>query len=172
MDHQDNFEDLLKNLKTAAAADSDTNDGGGVAEEAAVLNLEEAKAKTSHLRHPKLIKAKNLSKATNNDLDCILGTKKRKAKKQAEAEEAPVASLVKMDDGSESESERRVCFKQNDQLDTTADKPLVESMSSIFTTNSQSIGDYFKNKMAAKLTPQPPTQAEEEEEPVERKKSK
>ena len=181
MDHQDDFENLLKNLK--GATDSDNNSSNTEEPTKSILNLEQAKTKTSQLRHPKLIKAKNLSKATNNDLDCILGTKKRKMKKLAEEDESSVpAASSKMDDESESECERRVSFKQNNDVSST-NKPLADSMSSIFTTNSQSIGDYFKNKMKARLNPtnaQPPVEEpavvqeemEEEEEVEKKKKSK
>lgn len=156
LEHQDDFEQLLNNLKETSKTTVDTANEQVKQENQtnqAVQSLE-AKSKESRARlhYKKFTKSKDLSTASANDLKCILGTEKRQKSKNPSNEQS--SKHGKSGSNGETETEDDVDqFRVSFQMSTaetnangTMEKKLSEN--SAFQTNKKSISEYFASKMA------------------------
>jgi sulfur carrier protein ThiS len=139
LDHQNDFEDLLNNLKqnqseTAVKVEDNVN-----LNETKISSLEQkSKGSKSRVHYSKFTRSKDLSNRTENDFDCILGTKKR-SKNSLKNEQMP--------NGTENEETlvqtKKVKITTNgDEMDTETTEFKMK-----LKTNSTSINDYFATKM-------------------------
>lgn len=124
LDHQDDYEKLLKDL-------GNSNDhqavGNNTSEQVQTLELN-SKSSKARLHYKKFTKSKDLSNASLTDLNCILGKEKRK---QIAAIQISMEAVVEKFD------EKK--------------KDVDETNGGLFSTNKLSVSDYFASKMAAKL---------------------
>lgn len=133
--HKDNFDDVLAALNSEhnSCANSDAEDGGKKEKQSLVSTSKKAKKR---VHYEKFTKGKDLSRYSDKDLSCILGTEKRKKRKiddeeykRKEAEEKEAAKKA------EEES------KSSDSKEPTKDS------SGLMVIQGGSINDYFKMKM-------------------------
>lgn len=122
LEHQSDFDSILSNLKQATAK-TDT--------QVQLKPLEESsKASRARVHYRKFTRSKDLTNASEKDLDCILGFSKRSQQQHQQSYQ------------SESQDEETKQIKEEKILDAE------EPQSSLITvTNELSINDYFKNKM-------------------------
>ena len=124
LDHQDDYEKLLKDL-------GNSNDhqavGNNTSEQVQTLELN-SKSSKARLHYKKFTKSKDLSNASLTDLNCILGKEKRK---QIAAIQISMEAVVEKFDEEK--------------------KDVDETNGGLFSTNKLSVSDYFASKMAAKL---------------------
>jgi Pin2-interacting protein X1 len=122
--HQDNFDDLLSQLKQTS------DETAKPVQEESLKSLEEhSKNSRARVHYRKFTKSKDLTNATQNDLDCILGRHKRPSKNEKQP--------IQEEDNESSESSGK-------EVENVA-----EDKSSFKTiTNKLSINDYFASKMA------------------------
>lgn len=151
LDHQDSFDLLLSNLKSTnndeEVTNVENNDNQIIAkvdsvDETQLKSLEE-KSKTSRARvhYRKFTKSKDLTNATKHDLDCILGRHKRVNKLKCEINEQNSATNSGNNSNNEDENSNSGGSNNNSSKE--------EVKSSFLTiTNTQSINDYFAQKMA------------------------
>lgn len=156
LDHQDDFEKLLSNLSQNNSKEKETIEAKNGAEESAedfgVKSLVEKSKQSRRLHYKKFAKSKDLSSVTANDLNCILGSKKRSEIAQREAEDTK--ANLSQDSQEEDVDSFRATFSLNKtelKQENGQDKKEEEFFGLKFSTNKLSVSDYFANKMASKL---------------------
>lgn len=140
LDHQDEFENLLSNLSQNSANSSNRNDK---VEE--VKSLEERSKETKRLHYKKFAKSKDLSSVSANDLNCILGTQKRKLKASEESSKNSNSDTEDLDSFRPSFSQVKT-----EKIENDSEKKIEDNIGVKFNTNKLSVQDYFANKMASK----------------------
>jgi len=134
LDHQDDYEKLLKDLGTSndhQAVSSKTT------EQVQTLELN-SKSSKARLHYKKFTKSKDLSNASLNDLNCILGKEKRQKIAAIQSSMEPIVEKT--------EQEK---------------KEVDETNGGLFSTNKLSVSDYFASKMAARLNKKEETKPED-----------
>ncbi|RNA43461.1 PIN2 TERF1-interacting telomerase inhibitor 1, partial [Brachionus plicatilis] len=141
LDHQDEFENLLSNLSQNSANGNDKTE-----KTEQVKSLEERSRQSRKLHYQKFAKSKDLSSVTANDLNCILGTQKRKLKSSKESNKIPSSETEDAD-------VFRPSFSQviSDKVKNESENKVEDDFGLKFSTNKLSVSDYFANKMASKL---------------------
>ncbi len=147
LDHQDDFESLLSSLnKTNEKSTSNpsiTNKTTKASEQ--VQSLEErSKQSRARLHYKKFTRSKDLSNASFQDLNCILGKEKRKQLSTAKKNNDINSSKT---DTESSDVEARVCFKLNESNSEVKNETKIVD-NPLFSTNKTSLNDYFASKMA------------------------
>jgi Pin2-interacting protein X1 len=172
LDHQDDYEQLLGSLSQSNKTSSAKAKAGKTVEtaEAAASQIEEEKCNLKSLEqrsmqskarvhYTKFTRSKDLSNATSNDLNCILGHKKRIQLQEEENGADSIAAPVNENESEEDDEDGasfRPSFKINEEPKSVASngsKPAETHLSGMFNTNKMSIGDYFKQKMMDKNNP-------------------
>jgi len=143
LDHQDNFEDLLSQLKKengiGEACEGEKTTGDEIVSPAVIKSLEEkSKMSRARVHYRKFTRSKDLTNASENDLDCILGRQKRIQLKQSVADEVPEEN---------SQEAKKNGAAEDEIKSSTSDAALPESTFRTINTG-MSIGDYFASKMA------------------------
>jgi Pin2-interacting protein X1 len=158
LDHQDDYEQLLGSLNKSngGAKKSSESTAEKLEDEKSSLQSLEQRSMQSKARvhYKKFTRSKDLTNATTNDLNCILGHKKRK-QLQEEENGVDANGTLPNDEDNFDDGLGRVSFKLNEETTTTSksnDKhdDNESSISKMFNTNKMSIGDYFKLKMEQK----------------------
>lgn len=111
-------------------------------EETVVHSLVERSKQSKRLQYKKFARSKDLSTVTSDDLNCILGSKKRF--EIAKINEEPLKNSEN-DEKSEDLDSFRASFSLNQ---TKTDSDTLHK----FSTNKMSVSDYFASKMASKLS--------------------
>ena len=147
LDHQDDYEKLLSDL-----GKSNDHKTCNVSEQVQTLELNSQSSK-ARLHYKKFTKSKDLTNASLNDLNCILGKEKR-TKLAASQQMTPVV----------------------EKTEAHVKKEVDETNGGLFSTHKLSVSDYFASKMAARLNKTPISEetehAEDECEKVKTKKKK
>ena len=150
LDHQDDFEAVLSSLNKDAKK---TETNSQEEDTSTKVNSLELKSKQrGKLHYSKFAKSKDLSRASKDDLESILGTHKR-TKLSAESKDE---NVMKIDDENLSESEAdmvRPSFKMDIKPSTSEDSDEKNQNGLNFSTNPLSIKDYFAKKMFKQFEP-------------------
>ena len=160
LEHQDDYEELLNNLKkTSSSQDLQKLKDSPAQAETQVQSLElNSKNSKARLHYRKFTKSKDLSNASLHDLNCILGREKRQKLAASEPKN--------MSENSSDSSDVRASFKRKsddeDENKKSEDKEVANGIQ--FNTNKLSMSDYFKSKMAAKLNSNKSEEISKEEE--------
>ncbi len=159
LDHQDDYEKILSSLsqssdsKKTESADYDSQQEPqetNTENKQTVQSLEhKSKQSRARLHYKKFTRSKDLSNATNDDLNCILGHKKRS---EINKENDKVANQTStMEEDNSSQDSFRVSFNLNrKETKEVGGDSNAENNGLQFSTNKLSIHDYFKIKMEEK----------------------
>ena len=131
LDHQDDYEKLLSDLGKSNDQNMKTCN---TSEQVQTLELN-SKSSKARLHYKKFTKSKDLTNASLNDLNCILGKEKR-TKLAASQQMLPVI----------------------EKTDQVVKKEVDETNGGLFSTNTLSVSDYFAKKMAARLNKTSPNE--------------
>ena len=135
LDHKDNFDDVLASLNSAhtSAANSDTEE-----KESKKQSLRDVSKKAKkRVHYEKFTKGKDLSRYSQTDLSCILGTEKSKKRKIDEEEKQ---KKIEEERKQEEIEKAKLIEKENN-------KEPVKDNSGLLVIQGGSIDDYFKLKM-------------------------
>lgn len=140
LNHQDEFENLLNNLSQNNEVTAEKTEK--VDE---VKSLEKRSKETKRLHYKKFAKSKDLSSVSADDLNCILGTQKRKMKSYQEPTKSSSSDTDDVDSF-------RPSFKQenSEKFENSSEEKLEEDFGIKFSTNKLSVQDYFANIMNKK----------------------
>ena len=130
LDHQDDYEKLLSELGKSNEHQKTSRTSGTTEIQVQTLELN-SKSSKARLHYKKFTKSKDLTNATANDLNCILGKEKREK----------IAATQ--------QSMQSVSVERSDREENVAE--IDDSNGGLFSTNKLSVGDYFASKMAARL---------------------